>query len=104
MRIFRIRISSRQDYVIVFYIECRMERKQYLILHLPTLRHKNPTYFVGFLLCSETVILHDAVHRAACGVNPGSPKCPQVKKRKGERFSFDEKRGGCRNNARKRKR
>lgn len=35
-------------------------------------RHKNPTYFVGFLLCSETGILHDAAHRAACGVNPGS--------------------------------
>lgn len=31
-------------------------------------------------LCSETGILHDAVHRAACGVNPGSPKCPQAKR------------------------
>lgn len=39
---------------------------------MPTCRHKNPTYFVGFLLCSETGILHDAVHRAAYGVNPGS--------------------------------
>ena len=46
------------------------------------LRHKNPTYFVGFLLCSETVILHNAVHRAACGVNPGSLIYPQTKKRK----------------------
>jgi len=51
-------------------------------LRLTSIRHKNPTYFVGFLLCSETGILHDTVHRAACGVNPGSPKCPQVKKRK----------------------
>ena len=37
---------------------------------LLTLRHKNPTYFVGFLLCSETGILHDALHRVTYGVNP----------------------------------
>ena len=33
-------------------------------------------------LCSETGILHDAAHRAACGVNPGSLIYPQAKKRK----------------------
>jgi hypothetical protein len=50
----------------IFHTDCFAKGKNKSLF----LRHKNPTYFVGFLLCSETVILHDAVHRAACGVNP----------------------------------
>lgn len=62
----------------IFYTDCFAKGKNKSLF----LRHKNPTYFVGFLLCSETGILHDAVHRATCGVNLGSPKCPHAKKRK----------------------
>ena len=52
----------------IFHTDCFAKGKNKSLF----LRHKNPTYFVGFLLCSETGILHDAEHRAACGVNPGS--------------------------------
>jgi len=62
----------------IFHTDCFAKGKNKSLF----LRHKNPTYFVGFLLCSETGILHDAVHRAACDVNPGSLIYPQTKKRK----------------------
>ena len=60
----------------IFYTDCFAKGKNKSLF----LRHKNPTYYVGCLLCSKTGILHDAAHRAAGGVNPGSPGWPQAKR------------------------
>lgn len=47
---------------------------------------KKPDDFRRVFVMLRNRILHDAVHRAACGVNPGSLIYPQAKKRKRRAF------------------
>ena len=84
----------------IFHTDCFAKGKNKSLF----LRHKNPTYLVGFLLCFKTGFCTMRCIVPPAAWTPARQNVRTRRKEKGERFSFDEKRGGCRNNAWKRKR